>query len=157
MNNILNIVLPLDHGGEGVYWLTNKYFCWLDCLRPVQGHKYRHSTRSNFAGFWTFFNIICPPCICYVILKKNTDIPVFCTVYGLNFFSAFCFKMYALQFILFKKALLKEDLILERLANIKIEINCIYTYTSIWFVLIFFLKRPLSEYTVLKLLSPYGF
>lgn len=39
MNNILNIFLPLDHGGEGVYWLTNKYFCWLDCLRPVQGHN----------------------------------------------------------------------------------------------------------------------
>lgn len=39
MNNILNIFLPLDHGGEGVYWLTNKYFCWLDCLRPEQGHN----------------------------------------------------------------------------------------------------------------------
>lgn len=72
MNNILNTFLALDHGGEGgggvveeilesqpfsnfkfvYFWLTNKYFCWLDCLRPIQGHNVgRHSTCYNFAGF----------------------------------------------------------------------------------------------------------
>lgn len=111
MNNILNIFLPLDHGGEGVYWLTNKYFCWLDCLRPVQGHKYRHSTRSNFAGFWTFFNIIFSPkhLLCNT-LKKNTDIPVFCTVYKLNFFQPFVSKCMLCNLFFLKRLFLKKTL-----------------------------------------------
>lgn len=80
-----------------------------------------------------------PHVIILLDFKLFLNADFFCTIYGFNFFSSFCFKMFALQ-ILF----LKEDFIMERLVNMKIEMNRIYTYRSILFCFIFFpLKRLL--------------